>query len=244
MALTPYQQIQQVRDHYNTIGLDFAETRKKRLWAEILPFLKLIKPGMRVLDVGCGSGRLLSELSKRKIDYLGLDFSEVLLQQAKKSFPKERFLLRDITTEDGWQRVGEYDAIFCLGVLHHIPDRKTQHDVLRQMYLHTKPDGFVVISVWNLWQFRFWKYHLKQVFRKIKSANPSYVWIPYSISDGQQVVKKTWRFCKAFGVGELIQLVKQVGYQIDSFYYASKGKTHLSIFKGENFCLLARKKVE
>jgi len=244
MPLTPYQQIQQVKDNYNTVGLAFAQTRKKRLWAEILPFLKLVEPGMKVLDVGCGSGRLLSELNRHKINYLGVDFSQVLLEQAKKHFPHRKFLLRDVTKEEGWQRIGQYDALFCLGVLHHLPDRQSQHEVLKQMFLHTKPEGFIMISVWNLWQWRFWKYHLKQIFRKLEYGNLSFVWIPYSVSDGQKVTKRVERFCKAFWPGELIRLVKQVGYQVDTFYYADACKTHLSMFSGRNFCLLARKRVK
>ncbi|MGI5828062.1 MAG: class I SAM-dependent methyltransferase [Patescibacteria group bacterium] len=243
MPLTPYQQVQQVRDHYNAIGQHFSETRKKRMWAEILPFTKFVKPGMKVLDVGCGNGRLIPEFSGKKISYLGIDFSETLIEQAKERFPKRRFLLRDITTLQGWSHIGEYDALFCLGVLHHVPDRNRQHTVLQQMYQHTKPGGFVVISVWNLWQTRFWSNHVKQLHKKIDYGNLSYVWVPYSVSNGTKNTKTVNRFCKAYLPGELIGLVKQVGYQVDTFYFASKGETHLSIFNGQNFCLLARKKV-
>ena len=113
MPLSAYQQIQQVKDHYNAIGLHFAETRKKRLWPEILPFIREIKRGMRVLDVGCGSGRLLSELKGKKIFYKGIDFSKTLLNQAKAQYPKRLFLLKDITLPKSWEKMGKYDAIFC-----------------------------------------------------------------------------------------------------------------------------------
>ncbi len=241
MALSSYQQVQQVKDHYNTISGHFAQTRKKKLWPEILPFIKLIKTDMKVLDIGCGSGRLLTEIKHKRISYLGLDFSKNLLNLAKKRFQNRRFLLRDITTPKGWHNIGQYDVIFCLGVLHHIPDQLRQHRVLQYMYEHTKPGGFIIISVWNLWQIRFWKYHLRQIKNKFKYGNPSYVWIPYLVSDGTKVIKKVNRFCKAYYAGELIQLVRQAGFKIDTFYYASQDKTHQSIFTGRNFCLLARK---
>jgi len=244
MSLTPYQQLQQVREHYNTIGQHFAETRKKKLWPEILPFLENIRSGMKVLDVGCGSGRLLSELSDKKIKYLGLDFSEVLVKQAKKRFPSRRFWVRDVTDKSGWRQVGQHKVTICLGVLHHIPDRARQHEVLRQMFLHTKPNGLMILSVWNLWQLRFWGQHLKQLPGKISHGNLSYLWVPYAVSDGQKIIKKVDRFTKAFLPGELLRLVKQVGYQVDTFYYASADKTHLPIWQGRNFCLLARKRVK
>lgn len=241
MPLSPYQQIQQVKDHYDTIGLHFAETRRKKMQEELIPFVKKIKPGMRVLDVGCGSGRLLSELEGKKINYVGIDFSQTLIDQAKTQFPKNRFLLADISKSDSWQKLGKFDAIFCLGVLHHIPDRRRQHVILQRMFQHLNPDGFMFISIWNLWHFRFLKLHIRQWRKKWEYKNLSFIWVPYSVSDGKKIVKRVRRFCKAYLPGELIQLVKQVGFRVDTYYYAAKGKTHLSIFKGDNFCLLAKK---
>jgi 2-polyprenyl-3-methyl-5-hydroxy-6-metoxy-1,4-benzoquinol methylase len=239
MPLSAYQQVQQVKDHYNLIGEHFSETRKKRMWAEILPFTKLVKNEMKVLDVGCGNGRLVPEFKGRKVKYLGIDFSQSLIDQAKLRFPSRRFLNRDITSSTDWDRIGEYDAVFCLGVLHHIPDRKRQHEVLQQLYAHTKPGGFVVISVWNLWQLRFLKLHLLQLKKKADYGNFSYLWVPYKVSDGVKNIRTVKRFCKAYLPGELLGLVKQVGYKIDTYYYAINGETHKSIFKGQNFCLLA-----
>lgn len=241
MSLTPYQIIQQVKDDYNLVGDHFAQTRRKKIQAELLPFIRRVKSGMRVLDVGCGSGRLLSELNHKKIDYIGVDFSQKLIDHAKDQYPERKFLLRDLTSEEGWRRLGQFDAVFCLGMLHHIPDKKTQHEVLKQIYLHTQPQGFLVLSVWNLWQTRVLKYHLRQIIKKINYRDLSFVWIPYSASDGVRPVKTIQRFCKAFFAGEIISLIKQVGFQVETFYYASQGKTHLSIFKGNNFCVLGYK---
>lgn len=241
MPLTAYQQIQQVKDHYNIISAHFNQTRSKPLWTEILPFIAKIKSGMKVLDIGCGNGRLLSEITNKKIRYLGLDFSKELIKKAREKYPSRRFFVRDISQESGWVQIGQYDALFCLGVLHHIPDRQRQHFVLRQIYEHTAPGGFLVISVWNMWQWRFLKTHLLQLNKKIEYGNLSYVWIPYSVSDGNKTTRTINRFIKAYFPGELLNLVKQVGYSIDTFYYAAKGQTRLSILNGQNFCLLARK---
>jgi len=243
LPLSTYQQIQQVKDHYNIISSHFNQTRSKPLWTEILPFIAQVKSGMKVLDVGCGNGRLLSELGNKKIKYLGIDFSNELIKKARQHYPTRRFLTRDITLEDDWRHIGDYDALFSLGVLHHIPDRNRQHLVLQQMYEHTLPGGFIVLSVWNMWQWRFLKTHLSQLSKKMEYGNLSYIWVPYSISDGNRIVRTINRFIKAYFPGELLNLVKQVGFKIDTFYYASKGQTRLSILNGQNFCLLARKPI-
>lgn len=196
---------------------------------------------MKVLDVGCGNGRLLSEFSNKKVNYLGLDFSKELIEKAREKYPKRRFLVRDITLDEEWRHIGEYNAIFSLGVLHHIPDRKRQHFVLQKMYEHTAPGGFAVISIWNMWQWRFLKTHLLQIGKKIEYNDLSYVWIPYTVTEGNRNVRSIQRFIKSYLPGELINLVKQTGFTVETYYYAAKGQTKLSILNGQNFCLLARK---
>lgn len=242
MKLSAYQKVQKLKNDYDEIGLAFSETRKKRMWPEIFPFIKMVKKGMKVLDVGCGNGRLIPEFRNKEIDYLGTDFSEVLLSFAKERFPNKKFLLRDITKVKDWDRLGKFDVIFCLGVMHHIPDRKLQHLVFQQMYQHLNQNGFLVLSVWNLWQSKFLKNHLLQIFEKIENGNLSYIWMPFSVSDGEKRIKTVQRFCKAYLPGELISLVKQAGLSVDKYYFASETNIHMSILSGRNFVLMARKK--
>ena len=50
---------------------------------DVLNYLGL-KDGMSLMDLGCGSGRLASALSKRyKLDYTGADIVQALLDYAK-----------------------------------------------------------------------------------------------------------------------------------------------------------------
>jgi ubiquinone/menaquinone biosynthesis C-methylase UbiE len=52
-----------------------------------------LAPGMRVVDLGCGSGRLASVLHERgKVSYVGIDIIQALLDYAKTRAPGYEFL--------------------------------------------------------------------------------------------------------------------------------------------------------
>ncbi len=77
--------LQQVKENYNCCALDFSQTRVFN-WPEISELAdKYVKKGMKILDVGCGNGRILELLENRGIEYVGVDNSEGLIKEAGKS---------------------------------------------------------------------------------------------------------------------------------------------------------------
>ena len=70
------------KETYELIGSEFSDTRES-VWPEMERLVKkYIQRGDKVLDVGCGNGRLLKVLEG--VEYLGVDGSEVLIKEAKK----------------------------------------------------------------------------------------------------------------------------------------------------------------
>ena len=57
----------------------------------------LIPSGMRVLDIGCGTGELLSKLNPAL--GVGIDLDPTMIKIAKKNHPNLNFILHDVESE-------------------------------------------------------------------------------------------------------------------------------------------------
>lgn len=192
--------IESVKNVYNEIGQEFSASRQY-IWPDLKPFLSKVKPHSSVLDVGCGNGRLLLGLPQ-DIKYTGIDISKELLKEAEKDHPNHKFLETDITKDTIWKHLPQYDYIFCVAVLHHLPSEKDQLFVLDQIKKHLKPKGKVLITVWNLWQPKYLKHHFDI---KTKLQNPHYVYIPFH---GKP------RFCFAFTTPYLRKILQRAGLKL------------------------------
>jgi SAM-dependent methyltransferase len=106
----------------------------------ICPFITLIKmvrPGEKVGDVGCGSGQfllLLLEFSKPSYVY-GIEISKRLIDNAHNLFGTlnpETYDFKEYNGIDFPNELGKLDIIFLIDVLHHIPTNK-QEDFIKEL---------------------------------------------------------------------------------------------------------------
>ncbi|MBI4641880.1 MAG: class I SAM-dependent methyltransferase [Candidatus Tectomicrobia bacterium] len=74
-----------------------------------------------LIDVGCGSGALLSELSldNHDIKLAGIDISPYVIEQNRERFKKIQFYQMDIEKEHPYER---FDVVVCSEVLEHTDD--------------------------------------------------------------------------------------------------------------------------
>jgi trans-aconitate methyltransferase len=81
----------------------------------------LLKPkaGERILDLGCGTGVLTSEIAARGAEVLGIDRSIEMIEQAKSKFPALQFEVADARE---LKFDSAFDAVFSNAVLHWIPE--------------------------------------------------------------------------------------------------------------------------
>jgi trans-aconitate 2-methyltransferase len=98
----------------------FASDRERPFW----DLAALLQPAdaPRLADLGCGTGRLTTELALRlgAAETLGVDNSAAMLEQAAShAGPGVRFERGDIAT---WRAPGAFDVVFSNAALHWVPD--------------------------------------------------------------------------------------------------------------------------
>jgi SAM-dependent methyltransferase len=106
---------------YDRIAKDWdSDHTHDKWWKEGLEkFATFLRPGAEVLDVGCGSG-VKSEILKGKgMKVTGIDFSERMLDIARRRVPDEEFLMVDLYDLSGFEK--KFDALFAQAVLLHFP---------------------------------------------------------------------------------------------------------------------------
>lgn len=106
----------------------------------------------KVLDVGCGTGTILSLLSKdESISLSGLDFSEEMLNIAMQKLKDRVELKRGDSAQLSWEN-NTFDAIICTDSFHHYPEPEK---VLNEMARVLKPKGHLIIGdPWMISPFR------------------------------------------------------------------------------------------
>ena len=86
----------------------------------------------RVLDLGTGDGRLLAlvKVNRPHVEGVALDFSEPMLNQAKKRFAQDKhvtILKHDFSFSLPAEQIGHFDAVVSSLAIHHLADsRKKQ----------------------------------------------------------------------------------------------------------------------
>lgn len=97
----------------------------------------------RVLDVGCGTGRLLCSLDQTLYQRHGLDVSIGMVQQALRKDGQLRCALASGTAIPFASN--SFDVVFCAAVLHHIAEQTAVAQAIREIIRVTKIGGTAII---------------------------------------------------------------------------------------------------
>jgi len=225
---------------YNLIAEDYTRTRSF-IPEDIKKITEYALPGERVLDSGCANGRLYGVLkdynppaplpsafggrAPKKVDYFGIDFSEKLIEIARKKYPEAKFRVADCLNLPF--PANFFDKIYSISVLHNIPSKEFRIQYLKEAKRVLKPEGFLILRVWDFWRRKaFPKLFLKYTFLKLIGCHPLAsqldffdVFAPWKDSKGNIIIE---RYFHCFRKNELENLAKEVGFKIKKIWRAGK----------------------
>ncbi len=132
---------------YSEKGLTYL--RPPEFYSVFMEYLG-VRPGTRLLDIGCGPGLLLGQATARGAFAAGIDVSESGLSMVDASAPDAHCCLCNaeaLCWPDAF-----FDFITCIGVFEHILQPEKALDEMRRV---TRPDGRICIMVPNSLTFRW-----------------------------------------------------------------------------------------
>ncbi len=196
-----------VVETYDDIAKHFSQTRQHG-WKEFETYLKHIKDGDNIIDIGCANGRLNSYLSKhKKVNYTGIDNSEELLKQAKltsnATFIQADMLKIPLPDES-------FSVACAIASFHHIPGKELKNRAMREIKRVLKKDGKLIITVWNLFQAKYKKYIWQARLKALLSFG-KYDFRDTYIPWGKSKIK---RYYYAFTQKEIRKLLEEHGFKI------------------------------
>lgn len=108
----------------------------------------MVPRGARLLDAGCGPGRVGGELHARGHTVVGVDVDPELIAAAEEDHPGPRWIVQDLAELDlAAHGITEpFDAAVLAGNVMVFLAPGTEAEVLRRVGAHIGPDGFVVVG--------------------------------------------------------------------------------------------------
>lgn len=131
---------------YDRIATDWASRHANNTWwiAGTDHFSRMLPAGSRVLDMGCGAGDKTKYLKDKGLLAQGMDFSQAMIDMARKTFPGIEFGIQDLYKAGNI--TAKFDGIFLQAVLLHVP-KKDVPSVLSQLHTLLKTSGLIYIAV-------------------------------------------------------------------------------------------------
>ncbi|HVS92682.1 MAG TPA: methyltransferase domain-containing protein [Mucilaginibacter sp.] len=97
--------------------------------------LLAVKPGERILDLGCGTGHLTKKIQDEGAEVIGMDASPEMIAQARENYPELDFI---VGNGANFSFDEPFDAVFTNATLHWIKDAD---GVIKSVYNVLKPGG-------------------------------------------------------------------------------------------------------
>jgi len=211
------------REIFNQIASGWYNFRHRSIFRSELEALAQRWQQGRLLNVGCAHGPDFIPF-KNSFELHGVDFSERMLQLARKYADKFKFSVNLVEADARNLPYADdsFDWAIAVATFHHIEENEERLKALKEFQRVLKPGGEAFITVWNRWQPRFW----------LKTRN---VLVPWHSKD-----KTLYRYYYLFSYRKLEELARKAGFEVVSSSPESNYRFPLKTFS-RNICVLVRK---
>lgn len=163
---------------------------------DLIPFRRC-----KVLDAGCGCGRISALIIQQNHEVFGIDYSDRAIKFAEIFVPEAKFYqvdLRKLDERNDFQNA--FDVTILVDVLEHIPPEYHQQ-VVSKLANTLKSNGLLIISVPSIYRTPINRWHYKhftldEIKHLLRQANLEIkkVRYDYKICYGEFLLRKMWRF--------------------------------------------------
>lgn len=154
-------------------------------------FEKELPAGATILDLGAGTGRSYSYFSKKGYNYIGLDFSPKMREEAFKIHGEFSYILDDMINIKKYFKDNSVDAVFAVYSLFHLPQEDLKR-VLSDIYDILKEGGVFLFT----YQLDSGEEFADEPYLGEKGKNALYM--SYQTDDEMESILKPFRFIKLY----------------------------------------------
>jgi len=226
------------RQFYSSFATEFSNSRRSER-INMDPILAYFRDGVKILDVGCGNGRLAERIDRDglRVEYLGIDAARELIAIAAKHRAnlqnvRAEFRICDITQESWFREFADksFDIIIAFAALHHIPSYDLRQKILQEIRQLLAARGTLIMTNWQ--------FDRNERLRK-KIVPWSAVEIDErTVETGDALISWQrggvgYRYCHLIHEDEVEEMAKSVGFRIVKQFYGDADLNLYSILVPE-----------
>ena len=222
---------------WNAIANGYFHLRS-RPWRDLVRMIPCSEKEKGIaLDLGCGTGRHLSELVRRFSEVLAVDISKRMIEWTRKRCIKSDIYTKVHTVVANGRllpfRYNCIDFVLSVAVLHNIPSREERLRVLESIKSTMKPRGSLLLTVWSRYQPRLLIKAILQLMRRRNGVLEfGDVLVPW-----RRKGTTYYRYYHLFTKKELREHITSVGFKISRLHIL--GRRYIVIPR--NYAVLAEK---